>query len=64
LALRAAADPLHLMAAEALGNLGTLAEGLQERVYQLEAIATLIVETIRNMKRAAAEAERASACAQ
>ena len=57
--LRAAGDPLHMMAAEALSNLGTLAERLQARVSQLEAIARLNGETIRNQQRAAAEAERA-----
>ena len=39
--LRAAGDPLHLMAAEALVASSALAERLQERVHQLEAIARL-----------------------
>jgi hypothetical protein len=54
--LRAAGDPLHLLAAEALVTLHTTAERLQERIHQLEAIARLNGETICNMQQAAAEA--------
>jgi hypothetical protein len=49
--LRATADALAASRAEA--------ERLRKRVYQLEAIARLNGETIRNMQRAAAEIERA-----
>ena len=57
--LRAAGEPLHLMAADALANSGTTTERLQERVCQLEAIARLNGQTIRKMQRAARAAERA-----
>lgn len=53
--LRAAGGPLHLIAAEALVARGAELERLQERIYQLEAIARLNGETIRGMQRAAAE---------
>ena len=56
--LRAGSDPLHLMAAEALTVSRATAERLQERVYQLEAIARLNGETIRSMQQATAEIER------
>jgi len=39
--LRAVGDPLHLEAADALAATGAAAERLQERVYQLEAIASV-----------------------
>ena len=57
-ALSAAGDPLHLMAADALVQWRATAERLQERVSQLEAIARLNGETIRNMQQAAVEAAR------
>jgi len=44
------------MAADALVIWGLIAERLQERIYQLEAIARLNGETICNMQQAAAEA--------
>ena len=53
--LRAAGDPLHRLAADALVVLATEVEHLQERVYQLEGVARLNVETIRSMQRAAAQ---------
>ncbi|HEY6924680.1 MAG TPA: hypothetical protein VI653_14500 [Steroidobacteraceae bacterium] len=57
--LRSAGDPLHLLAADTLVSLQAMAERLQERVYQLEAIARLNGETIRGMQQAAAEIARA-----
>lgn len=56
--LQAAGDPLHLLAAEALVNWQATTERLHERVTQLEAIARLNGEPIRNMQRAATEAAR------
>ena len=49
----------HLMAAEALVSWRLTAERLQERIYQLEAIARLNGETILGVQRAAAQIERA-----
>ncbi|HEY1873100.1 MAG TPA: hypothetical protein VGG67_01740 [Steroidobacteraceae bacterium] len=43
------------MAADSITSWRAIAERLQERVYQLEAIARLNGETIRNMQRAAAQ---------
>jgi hypothetical protein len=58
--LRSTGDPLHLLAADALIASSSEAEQLRQRVQQLEAIAKLNAETIRNMKRAAIEAMAAA----
>ena len=55
--LRAAGDPLHLRAAEALVARDTEVERLRARALQLEAVARLNAETIRSMQEAACEQE-------
>jgi ABC-type uncharacterized transport system fused permease/ATPase subunit len=52
--LRATGDRLHVLAAAALTTSNTEAERLRQRIAQLEAIARLNGETIRNMQQAAA----------
>jgi hypothetical protein len=53
--LRAAGDPLHLLAAEALVAWYAEVERLRARVLQLEAVARLNGETIRSMQAAREE---------
>ena len=55
--LRAAGDPLHLRAAEALVARDTEVERLRARAMLLEAVARLNAETIRSMQEAACEQE-------
>jgi hypothetical protein len=53
--LRAAADPLHLLAADALITRDVEIERLRARALQLESVARLNGETIRSMQEAARE---------
>jgi hypothetical protein len=55
--LRAAGDPLHLLAAEALAAWYAEVETLRARALQLEAVARLNGETIRAMQAAARQEE-------
>ena len=55
--LRAAGDPLHRLAADALVVSCAEAERLRDRVELLEAVARLNGETIRGMQEAARELE-------
>ena len=55
--LRAAGDPLHILAAEALVAWCAEVERLRARALQLEAVARLNGETIRSMQQAAREEE-------
>ena len=55
--LRAAGDPLHLLAADALISWSAEVERLRARALQLEAVARLNGETIRAMQEAARELE-------
>ena len=55
--LRAAGDPLHLLAAEALIAWYAEVERLRTRALQLEAVARLNADTIRSMQEAACEQE-------
>ena len=55
--LRAAGDPLHLLAADALTAWSAELETLRARALQLEAVARLNGETIRSMQEAAREQE-------
>jgi len=57
--LRAASDPLHVLAADALVANDAQVKRLRERIVQLEAIARLNAETIRSMQQAALEAASA-----
>ena len=54
--LRAAGDPLHLLAAEALVAGCAEVERLRARALQLEAVARLNADTIQGMQLAAIEA--------
>jgi hypothetical protein len=55
--LRAAGDPLHLLAADALAAGSAEVEGLRARARLLEAVARLNSDTIRAMQEAARELE-------
>ena len=58
--LRAAGDPLHLLAADALVAWYAEVEKLRARALLLEAVARLNAETIRSMQEAAREEVRQS----